>query len=276
MSLKALLHLSTGLERSGARIKLLDLSDNAFGPNGARGVKPMLATMAMVALEELRFNNCGLGVAGGQIIGAGLEDLDALIRSENLRPKLRVLIAGRNRQEVGGSAAFATAFTKLRSLEEITLHQNGITWKGAVALAECFKVNPNIRLINLNDNILTERGAMAIAESIEMLPKLEVLDLGDCLCRTDGLLKLAASLSKCPLIKELDFSFSEVRIDAAMELLGSINIDQLTKLNLDGNKFGDEACEELQVSFCSNYICSHGDHDSDALRGFQLKSNTFR
>ena len=49
-------------------------------------------------------------------------------------------VAGRNRQEVGGSAAFAAAFTKMKSLEEITLHQNGITWKGAVALANCFKL----------------------------------------------------------------------------------------------------------------------------------------
>ena len=47
--------------------------------------------------------------------------------------------------------------TKLKSLEEITLYQNGITWKGAVALANCFKVNPNLRVINLNDNILTEK-----------------------------------------------------------------------------------------------------------------------
>ena len=52
------------------------------------------------------------------------------------KPKLRIFIAGRNRQEVGGSEALASAFAKLRSLEEVTLHQNGITWKGAVALRD--------------------------------------------------------------------------------------------------------------------------------------------
>ena len=51
----------------------------------------MLATKAMLELEELKLNNCGLGVGGGQIIGSGLEDLDALIREANLEPKLRVL-----------------------------------------------------------------------------------------------------------------------------------------------------------------------------------------
>lgn len=54
----------------------------------------MLATKAMLELEELKLNNCGLGVGGGQIIGSGLEALDALIREANLEPKLRVLGKG--------------------------------------------------------------------------------------------------------------------------------------------------------------------------------------
>ena len=68
------------------------------------------------------------------ITGIGLEELDRNIRKSGMKPKLKTFIAGRNRQEVGGSAALAKAFSKLQSLEEITLHQNGITWKGALAL----------------------------------------------------------------------------------------------------------------------------------------------
>ena len=65
--------------------------------------------------------------------------------------------AGRNRQEVGGSAALARGFGKLQSLEKVMLIQNGITWKGVQALADAFKKCP-ITTINLNDNILTEKG----------------------------------------------------------------------------------------------------------------------
>ena len=65
----ALFHLAQGLTDSGARIRKLDLSDNAFGPNGARGVRPILESLACLELEEILLNNCGLGVAGGKIIG---------------------------------------------------------------------------------------------------------------------------------------------------------------------------------------------------------------
>ena len=65
--------------------------------------------------------------------------------------------AGRNRQEVGGSAALAKGFGKLQSLKEVMLIQNGITWKGAVKLAEAFKLCPMTK-INLNDNILAQKG----------------------------------------------------------------------------------------------------------------------
>ena len=85
----ALEHLAKGLESSGARIKVLDLSDNAFGPNGARGVKPILVTQACLELEELHLENCGLGVGGGEIIGSALEILNDNIRKQGLKPQLR-------------------------------------------------------------------------------------------------------------------------------------------------------------------------------------------
>ena len=204
----------------------------------------MLCTPAVYELEELLLNNCGLGVGGGVLIGEGLEQMNKNIREAGLKPKLKIFIAGRNRQEVGGSAALAKGFKAMGSLEEVTLHQNGITWKGAVALAEAFKACP-MRVINLNDNILTEKGAMAIADAVEVLEGLEVLDLGDCLVRSDGLKKLANALSTCYNIRELNFAFGEVRIEAARELLDSIPLEQLERLDLNGNKFGDDGCDEI-------------------------------
>ena len=91
----ALMHLADGLEQSGARIRKLDLSDNAFGPNGARGVKPILVTDACLEIEELHLENCGLGVAGGEIIGSALEILNDNIRKNGLTPKLRYDLAAK-------------------------------------------------------------------------------------------------------------------------------------------------------------------------------------
>jgi Ran GTPase-activating protein (RanGAP) involved in mRNA processing and transport len=49
---------------SGARLKELDLSDNAIGPMAVPGIKDFLAGESAFELEVLKLNNCGLGIAG--------------------------------------------------------------------------------------------------------------------------------------------------------------------------------------------------------------------
>jgi len=51
----------------------LDLSDNAFGPNGMNGLVDFLKSSSCYTLQELRLNNNGLGVTGGlvSIVGEG-------------------------------------------------------------------------------------------------------------------------------------------------------------------------------------------------------------
>ena len=49
---------------SGARLKELDLSDNAIGPMAVPGIKDFLASESAFELEILKLNNCGLGIAG--------------------------------------------------------------------------------------------------------------------------------------------------------------------------------------------------------------------
>lgn len=45
----------------------LDLSDNAFGPDGVRGFEALLKSPACFTLHELRLNNCGMGIGGGKV-----------------------------------------------------------------------------------------------------------------------------------------------------------------------------------------------------------------
>lgn len=42
----------------------LDLSDNAIGPMAVSGIKDFLAGETAFALQILKLNNCGLGIAG--------------------------------------------------------------------------------------------------------------------------------------------------------------------------------------------------------------------
>jgi Ran GTPase-activating protein (RanGAP) involved in mRNA processing and transport len=45
----------------------LDLSDNAFGPDGVKACVKLLTSTACYSLKILRFNNNGLGIGGGKV-----------------------------------------------------------------------------------------------------------------------------------------------------------------------------------------------------------------
>lgn len=55
---------------SGAKLTELDLSDNAFGPDGVKGIEDLLKSPVCYTLQELRLNNCGMGIGGGKVSGS--------------------------------------------------------------------------------------------------------------------------------------------------------------------------------------------------------------
>lgn len=58
--------------KAGARLTVLDLSDNAFGPDGVKGIERLLKSSACHTLQELKLNNCGMGIGGGKVSVGGL------------------------------------------------------------------------------------------------------------------------------------------------------------------------------------------------------------
>lgn len=52
---------------AGAQLTVLDLGDNAFGPDGVKGIEKLLKSSACYTLQELRLNNCGMGIGGGKV-----------------------------------------------------------------------------------------------------------------------------------------------------------------------------------------------------------------
>lgn len=67
----AQISLGEGLITAGAQLVELDLSDNAFGPDGVRGFEALLKSPTCFTLRELKLNNCGMGIGGGKV-GASL------------------------------------------------------------------------------------------------------------------------------------------------------------------------------------------------------------
>jgi len=60
-------YLCAGLMVAKANLVELDLSDNAFGPNGMNGLTDFLRSSSCYSLRELRLNNNGLGIHGGKV-----------------------------------------------------------------------------------------------------------------------------------------------------------------------------------------------------------------
>ncbi|XP_066214589.1 ran GTPase-activating protein 1 isoform X1 [Saccopteryx leptura] len=244
----ALISLGEGLITAGAQLVELDLSDNAFGPDGVRGFEALLKSSACFTLHELKLNNCGMGIGGGKILAAALTECHRKSSAQGKPLALQVFVAGRNRLENDGATALAEAFGIIGTLEEVHMPQNGINHPGITALAQAFAINPLLRVINLNDNTFTEKGAVAMAKTLKTLRQVEVINFGDCLVRSKGAVAIADAVrGGLPKLKELNLSFCEIKRDAALSIAEAVaDKAELEKLDLNGNSLGEEGCEQLQ------------------------------
>ncbi|XP_060705263.1 ran GTPase-activating protein 1b isoform X2 [Hemiscyllium ocellatum] len=244
----ALILLGDALMSAGAQLTLLDLSDNAFGPDGVRSIEILLKSEVCYTLQELRLNNCGMGIGGGQILAAALSECHRLSSALGKPMALKVFIAGRNRLENEGAIALADAFKSIGTLEEVHMTQNGINHPGITALAKAFTENQHLRVINLNDNTFTEKGAVAMAETLKSLHNIEVINFGDCLVRSEGAVAIAEAVkSGLQNLKELNLSFGEIRKNAAIMVAEAVEHKYLLeKLDLNGNCLGEEGCDQLK------------------------------
>lgn len=244
----ALISLGDALILAGARLTVLDLSDNAFGPDGVRGIEKLLKSSACFTLQELRLNNCGMGIGGGKILAASLIQCHKKSSAEGSPLRLKVFVAGRNRLENDGATALANAFQLMGSLEEVHMPQNGINHPGVTALASAVQQNAGLRILNLNDNTFTDKGAIAMAQALKHLRSVQVINFGDCLVRSAGASAIADAVSQgLPILKELNLSFGEITHDAALAVARSVkDKDQLEKLDLNGNCLGEDGCKALR------------------------------
>ncbi|NXV72947.1 RAGP1 protein, partial [Atlantisia rogersi] len=244
----ALISLGDALITAGAQLVELDLSDNAFGPDGVRGFEALLKSPVCYTLQELKLNNCGMGIGGGKILAAALKECHKKSSAQGKPLALKVFVAGRNRLENDGATALAEAFGVIGTLEEVHMPQNGINHPGITALAQAFAINPLLKVINLNDNTFTEKGAVAMAETLKALRQIEVINFGDCLVRSKGAVAIADAVKEgLHKLKELNLSFCEIKRDAALTVAEAIEDKaELEKLDLNGNCLGEEGCEQLQ------------------------------
>lgn len=248
---QALNHLSNGIMVANARLVVLDLSDNAFGPRGLVGIQKLLESPCCYTLEELHLNNNGLGISGAKLLSEAVCSCIENSLKNGTPMKLKVFVCGRNRLENDGAKSVSKFLKQFGTLESVAMPQNGIYSPGIKALSEAFVSNPNLKVINLEDNSLTEEGAILIANTLPHLPKLEMLNLGDCLVRTAGALSLGTALeTSCPDLRELNLGFNEISIEGGEGVTEAMEKkENLQAVNLNGNKFGVEGCDYIKARF---------------------------
>uniref|UniRef100_A0A8C5AYF2 Ran GTPase activating protein 1b n=1 Tax=Gadus morhua TaxID=8049 RepID=A0A8C5AYF2_GADMO len=260
----ALRSLGSAITSAGARLSELDLSDNAFGPDGVKGIEQLLMSPSCHSLKVLRLNNCGMGIGGGKILAEALTECHRRSSALGAPLSLRVFIAGRNRLENEGASALAKAFKLLGSLEELHVPQNGINHPGIRALASAMQHNPHLRVLNLNDNTFTKRGALAMAQALRHLKNIQVINFGDCLVRTEGAMALSAVLREgLPILKELNLSFGEITEPAALLLAQAVlNKPQMEKVDLNG-KHSDRILKVFYFCIIIYPNCSDDEGEPD-------------
>lgn len=232
----ALQHLTGGVMDAGAHLTVVDFSDNALGPNGMKGLVDFFKSPAAFTLQELKLNNCGLGITGVKMLAEALKVCIQKSTATGKPLSLRTFIAGRNRIENEGAKALAEVFKSLTTLEEVAMPQNGIYHVGIQALSDAFKENPNLRILNLNDNTITYKGAAFLRDAFFCLQKIQEINFGDCLLKTKGALSLADALVEQKNLEVLDLSFNEIRADGGVALADAMfNKCNLQTVNLNGN-----------------------------------------
>lgn len=237
-------HLSAGLLKANVRLSELDLSNNAFGPIGMEGLVKLLNSPVCYELQTLRLMNNGLGISGAKMLAKALIDNYHASMVAGTPFKLKVLVAGRNRLENEGIIALSHFFTLVKTMEEITIPQNGIYCKGILALSKSLLKNPNLKVLDVQDNLLTVLGAEALANVLPKLKNLKHLNIADCLIKSKGALAIAEALNDHESLEILDVSYNEINGESGViltqALCNKINLKQYT---INGNRFGIETID---------------------------------
>ncbi|KAL4092351.1 hypothetical protein QTP88_026872 [Uroleucon formosanum] len=239
-------HLSAGLLTANVRLSELDLSNNAFGPIGMKGLVKLLNSPVCYELQTLRLMNNGLGISGAKMLAKALIDNYHASVTAGTPFNLKVLIAGRNRLENEGIIALSQFFSLVKTMEEITIPQNGIYCKGILALSKSLLENPNLKVLDVQDNLLTVLGAEALANVLPKLKNLKHLNIADCLIKSKGALAIAEALNVHESLEHLDVSYNEINSESGMILTKALcDKINLKEYNINGNRFGIETIDSI-------------------------------
>lgn len=236
-------------------IKILNLSDNAFGPSGVSAFDFYLKKST--TLKELYIENCGLGPEGAESV--------ALALGSNKNLSLERLKIGRNRLESKGASAFGTYFSTISSLIEFVAYQNGIKEEGMTNLLKGLKTNTKLQILKINDNLITESSVNALIELLLPLEDLRVIDISDSNLSSSAI-DVFKQLIKCEKLEEIYCNYNDIEEkgdqNAIADLLESFP-KKLNKLELKGNEIRKAVFKKILITKKIETLDCYSDNEID-------------
>mmetsp|Transcript_23968 Transcript_23968/g.32975 ORF Transcript_23968/g.32975 Transcript_23968/m.32975 type:complete len:514 (+) Transcript_23968:43-1584(+) len=232
-ALIALKKVCSGL--ANAKLKHLDLSDNALGEKGVRAVGDILKSQN--GLESLAFMNDGISAEAAAAIAELLPNplnLKKLHFFNNMSgdpgaghiasvlaraPHMEDFRMGSTRVMQAGGLHLAKAIHQGTKLVKLDLKDNSLGPVGGKAFALVLQKHPNLRHLNFSETALCNSGAAALVEGLAVgCPNLEVLELGCNEITSSGVARIAVALAKMPALKTLIISENEIGEKGAIML----------------------------------------------------------
>lgn len=253
-STKSLRYFIDALE--GKQIRILNLSDNAFGPIGVSAFDFYLKTT--IHLKELILMNNGLGPEGSSSVAEALKS--------NSNMALERIRVGRNRLESKGATAFGSFFSTQSSLLEVVIYQNGIKEDGMINLLNGLTTNKNLEILKINDNSIVGKSADSLVTLLNVLPKLSCLDVSDSKLGNENSLKVVNVLINIDSLNELYFNYNEIEDkESQMQLyeLLSKKKQPFKKLEIKGNEIKKNVFKKIKTHLITENADVYSESEMD-------------
>ncbi|KAL3151845.1 hypothetical protein ABBQ38_012810 [Trebouxia sp. C0009 RCD-2024] len=212
-----------------AKLKALDLSDNALGQKGIIACTQAFAQQP--ALEQLAFQNVGCSINACTSLAELLQNTQ----------ELRNLRLYNNMSDDAGAAAIAKILSRALKLEAFRMASSRVGSDGGIALANAMMAGKCLQRLDLSDNPMTGDVAKALAAMLQHQPHLRALNLNDTSLEDAGVSTIAQALANsAPELEELELALNEVTPEGAKELAAALATKtRLQKLNLRENELED-------------------------------------
>ncbi|KAF8069620.1 RANGAP1 [Scenedesmus sp. PABB004] len=250
-ALEALRLVAGGL--SAAKLRHLNLSDNALGE---KGVRAAAAALQHPGLEFLALQNVGASVhackaveellpPGGALSGlhlfnnmSGDEGAGHIARLLARCPRMADFKMASSRVGAAGGIAIARALAAGGALVRLDLSDNPLTEEVAPALAACLSAAPALAHLNLNDTSLTDAGVATVCGALAgAAPRLASLELALNEVTPDGAAHVVRAIAGKQHLARLNLRENELEdAGAAVLARGLASLPALTALDLCANQ----------------------------------------